>query len=59
MRLQLQPGDLGEIELRVHATEAIVRGEMMVQNPEVKAFRETHGAFTSCFSRRRAPLGEL
>lgn len=42
MRLQLQPGDLGEIELRVRTTEAIVRGEMMVQNPEVKALLEKH-----------------
>ncbi|MBT6626746.1 MAG: flagellar hook-length control protein FliK [Gemmatimonadetes bacterium] len=36
MRLQLQPGDLGEIELRVRAIEGVVRGEVMVQHPEVK-----------------------
>jgi hypothetical protein len=42
MRLKLQPGDLGEIELRIRTTEAVVRGEMMVQNPEVKALLEKH-----------------
>ncbi len=52
MRLQLQPGDLGEIELRVRTTEAIVRGEMMVQNPEVKALLEKH------MERLRAALAE-
>jgi len=36
MRLQLKPVDLGEIELRVRTAEGVVRGEMMVQNPEVK-----------------------
>lgn len=36
MRVQLQPGDLGEIELRVRAMEGIVRGELIVQHPEVK-----------------------
>ena len=36
MRLQLLPGDLGEIELRVRAIEGVVRGEVMVQHPEVK-----------------------
>jgi len=36
MRLQLKPADLGEIELRVRTTEGVVRGEMLVQNPEVK-----------------------
>jgi hypothetical protein len=36
MRLQLQPGDLGEIELRVRAIEGVVRGEVMVQHLEVK-----------------------
>lgn len=40
MRLQLQPGDLGEIELRVRAIEGVVRGEVMVQHPEVKALLE-------------------
>ena len=40
MRIQLQPADLGEIELRVRTTEAMVRGEMMVQNPEVKQLLE-------------------
>ncbi|MBT6149285.1 MAG: flagellar hook-length control protein FliK, partial [Gemmatimonadetes bacterium] len=41
MRLQLQPGDLGEIELRVRAMEGAVRAEVMVQHPEVKALLET------------------
>ena len=36
MRLQLQPGDLGEIELRVRAVEGMIRGEVMVQHVEVK-----------------------
>lgn len=36
MRLQLQPADLGEIELRVRAVEGVIRGEVMVQNAEVK-----------------------
>ena len=36
MRLQLQPGDLGEIELRVRAVEGMIRGEVMVQHTEVK-----------------------
>ena len=36
MRVRLQPGDLGEIELRVRAMEGIVRGELIVQHPEVK-----------------------
>ena len=36
MRLQLQPADLGEIELRVRTAEAAVRGELVVSNPEVK-----------------------
>jgi hypothetical protein len=36
MRLQLQPGDLGEIELRVRAVEGMIRGEVMVQHAEVK-----------------------
>ena len=52
MRLKLQPGDLGEIELRIRTTEAIVRGEMMVQNPEVKALLEKH------MERLRAALAE-
>lgn len=42
MRIQLQPADLGEIELRVRTTEAMVRGEMMVQSPEVKQLLEQH-----------------
>ena len=29
MRLQLQPGDLGEIELRVRAVEGVIRGEVI------------------------------
>ena len=52
MRLKLQPGDLGEIELRIRTAEAIVRGEMMVQNPEVKALLEKH------MERLRAALAE-
>jgi hypothetical protein len=40
MRLQLKPADLGEIELRVRTAEGIVRGEMMVQHPEVKQLLE-------------------
>ena len=42
MRLQLQPPDLGEIELRVRTTEATVRGEMMVQRPEIKQLLDGH-----------------
>ncbi len=42
MRLQLQPADLGEIELRVRTTEAAVRGEFVVTNPEVKHLLEQH-----------------
>jgi hypothetical protein len=41
MRLQLQPGDLGEIEMRVRATEGVVRSELMVQHPEVKQLLES------------------
>ena len=40
MRMQLKPADLGEIELRVRTAEGIVRGEMMVQHPEVKQLLE-------------------
>ena len=40
MRLQLQPADLGEIELRVRTAEAAVRGELVVSNPEVKQILE-------------------
>ena len=40
MRLQLQPADLGEIELRVRTAEAAVRGELVVSNPEVKQLLE-------------------
>lgn len=36
MRVQLQPGDLGEIELRVRAVEGMIRSEIMVQHVEVK-----------------------
>ncbi|MGY8825763.1 MAG: flagellar hook-length control protein FliK [Candidatus Latescibacterota bacterium] len=52
MRLQLQPADLGEIELRVRTTEAMVRGEMLVQNPEVKQLMDQH------MDRLRAALAE-
>lgn len=41
MRLQLKPADLGEIELRVRAVEGIVRGEIMVQTPELKSLLES------------------
>ena len=41
MRLQLQPRDLGEIEMRVRAVEGIVRGEVMVQSMEVKQLLES------------------
>ncbi len=40
MRLQLKPADLGEIELRVRTAEGVVRGEMMVQHPEIKQLLE-------------------
>ncbi len=36
MRLQLQPPDLGEIELRVRTTESAVRGHVVVQHSELK-----------------------
>jgi len=36
MRLQLEPADLGEIELRVRTMDGVVRGQMMVQQAEVK-----------------------
>ncbi|MEE2657961.1 MAG: flagellar hook-length control protein FliK [Candidatus Latescibacterota bacterium] len=52
MRLQLQPGDLGEIELRVRAMEGTVRGEVMVQTPEVKYLLESQ------LNRLRAALAE-
>ncbi len=42
MRLQLLPDDLGEIEVRVRTSEGVVRGEMMVQNPEVKQLLDQH-----------------
>ena len=41
MRLQLQPKDLGEIELRVRALEGIIRGEITVQSTEVKQLLES------------------
>lgn len=42
MRLQLMPEDLGEIEVRVRTSEGVVRGEMLVQNPEVKQLLDQH-----------------
>ena len=36
MRLQLQPADLGEIELRVRTTDAAVRAHVVVQHSELK-----------------------
>ncbi len=41
MRLQLQPGDLGEIEMRVRAIEGVVRSEILVQHSEVKYLLES------------------
>ena len=41
MRLQLQPGDLGEIEMRVRTMDGVVRGQMMVQHPEIKQLLES------------------
>ena len=41
MRLQLQPGDLGHIEVRVKAAEGAVRAELMVQQGEVKQLLES------------------
>ena len=41
MRLQMKPPDLGEIELRVRAVEGLVRGEIMVQSPELKSLIES------------------
>ena len=52
MRLQLQPADLGEIELRVRTTEATVGGQMMVQHSEVKQLLDSH------MDRLRAALAE-
>ncbi len=52
MRLQLQPADLGEIELRVRTAEAAVRGEVVVSNPEVKQLLEQN------MSRLRDALAE-
>jgi len=52
MRLQLQPEDLGEIELRVRTSEGVVRGEMLVHNPEVKHLLDAQ------LDRLRAALGQ-
>ncbi|MFH1570568.1 MAG: flagellar hook-length control protein FliK [Gemmatimonadota bacterium] len=52
MRLQLQPADLGHIELRVRSMEGIVHGELTVQNPEVKHLLESQ------LQRLRAALSE-
>lgn len=41
MRLQLQPADLGDIELRVRAIEGVIRGEITVQNQEVRHLLES------------------
>ena len=41
MRLQLQPADLGEIEMRVRTMDGVVRGQMMVQHPEIKQLLES------------------
>lgn len=41
MRIQLQPPDLGEIELRVRALEGMVRGDITVQNQEIKYLLES------------------
>ena len=42
LRMQLQPPDLGEIELRVRTTQGAVRAEMMVRSPEIKQLIETN-----------------
>jgi len=52
MRLQLQPADLGQIELRVRAMEGVVRGEITVQNQEVRHLLESQ------LSRLRTALSE-
>lgn len=36
MRLQLQPPDLGNLELRVRTTQGMVHGEVLVQHEQVK-----------------------
>jgi len=41
MRIQLQPPDLGEIELRVRAVEGMVRGDITVQNQQIKYLLES------------------
>ena len=41
LRMQLKPADLGEIELRVRAVEGLIRGEILVQTPELKNLLES------------------
>lgn len=41
MRLQLRPPELGEIELRVRATDSTVHGQVTVQQPAVKHLLES------------------
>jgi len=36
MRLQLEPEDLGTVQLRVRTSRGIVRGELLVERPEIK-----------------------
>ena len=60
MRLQLQPADLGEIELRVRTAEAAVRGELVVSNPEVKQLLRTKSGTTArCACRTGVGLGRV
>ncbi|MFA6109445.1 MAG: flagellar hook-length control protein FliK [Candidatus Latescibacterota bacterium] len=41
MRLQLRPPELGEIELRVRATDSTVHGQVTVQQPAIKHLLES------------------
>jgi hypothetical protein len=40
LRIALDPPDLGEIEMRVRTMDGVVRGQLLVQNPEVKQLLE-------------------
>ena len=41
MRLQLQPPELGELELNVRTADGVVRGEIVVSSMEVKQLLES------------------
>ena len=41
MRLQLQPPELGELELSIRTTDGVVRGEILVSSLEVKQLLES------------------